>query len=58
MATADDAADDLIKDFLEVNGHEPPENWDRSYNKKQCPECGGLHDKSASLCSVCGWRPR
>ncbi|MFB6149351.1 MAG: HVO_0416 family zinc finger protein [Halobacteriales archaeon] len=46
---------DMFDRFLEQRGHETPETWDRNYNKKQCPECGGLHDLSASECSVCGW---
>ncbi|MFB6300451.1 MAG: HVO_0416 family zinc finger protein [Halobacteriales archaeon] len=47
--------EDMFDRFLEQRGHDTPETWDRSYNKKQCPECGGLHDLSASECSVCGW---
>lgn len=47
--------DDLFDQFLARRGHEVPESWDRSYNKKQCPDCGGLHDLGATVCSVCGW---
>ncbi|MDX1746911.1 MAG: HVO_0416 family zinc finger protein [Halobacteriales archaeon] len=53
MASA--RSDDLFDRFLAQRGHEPEQTWDRSYNKKQCPECGGLHDLAASACSVCGW---
>jgi hypothetical protein len=54
MASAPD--DDVFDQFLERRGHEPTESWDRSYNKKQCPDCGGLHELSASRCTVCGWQ--
>lgn len=47
--------DDLFDRFLERRGHDIEQTWDRSYNKKQCPECGGLHDLSAAHCTVCGW---
>jgi hypothetical protein len=58
MATAPDPDDDDIFDsFLADNGHEQVQRWERSFNKKQCPECGGLHDESAGTCSVCGWSP-
>jgi hypothetical protein len=50
--------DDLFDQFLADRGHATePVRWDRSYNKKQCPDCGGLHDQSATECSVCGWHP-
>jgi hypothetical protein len=50
--------DDLFDQFLSDRGHETePVRWDRSYNKLQCPDCGGLHPEGASECSVCGWRP-
>ncbi|PSQ42197.1 hypothetical protein BRD17_09100 [Halobacteriales archaeon SW_7_68_16] len=60
MASApDDAGDQLFDRFLSRNGHETgPVEWEREYNKKQCPECGGLHDLGADTCSVCGWGPR
>jgi hypothetical protein len=53
------ANDEVLDDFLSQRGHatERP-GWERSYNKKQCPDCGGLHDQSATVCSVCGWSPR
>ena len=54
MASASD--EDVFDRFLERRGHETEATWDREYNKKQCPECGGLHDLSATRCSVCGWR--
>jgi hypothetical protein len=54
MASAQD--EDVFDRFLERRGHETTQSWDRSYNKKQCPDCGGLHDLSASRCTVCGWR--
>jgi hypothetical protein len=47
----------MFDQFLERRGHETTESWDRSYNKKQCPDCSGLHDLSASQCTVCGWQP-
>lgn len=53
MASASN--DDLFDRFLAQRGHDVPETWDRSYNKKKCPECGGLHELSANSCSVCGW---
>jgi transposase len=56
MASAPDT-DSMLDAFLADRGHEVPETWDESYNKKQCPDCGGLHDSGAVECSVCGWRP-
>ncbi|MFB6129777.1 MAG: HVO_0416 family zinc finger protein [Salinigranum sp.] len=57
MAT-EPSEDELFDRFLDDRGHETePVRWDRSYNKKQCPDCGGLHDLSAQSCSVCGWEP-
>lgn len=54
MATSDDVLDD----FLSQRGHETTSGtWERSYNKKQCPDCGGLHDLDAGECSICGWAP-
>jgi len=59
MASAPSAEDDLFDEFLADRGHETDlVRWERSYNKKQCPECGGLHDEAATECGVCGWRPR
>jgi hypothetical protein len=50
--------DEMFDQFLSERGHETePVGWDESYNKLQCPECGGLHDTSATECSVCGWVP-
>ena len=51
--------DELFDQFLTDRGHEvETPRWETSYNKKQCPECSGLHDESAEACSVCGWDPR
>jgi ribosomal protein L37E len=48
----------MFDQFLSERGHETESvGWDESYNKLQCPECGGLHDTSATECSVCGWVP-
>jgi ribosomal protein L40E len=50
--------DELFDQFLNDRGHDTePVRWDRSYNKLQCPDCGALHDTSATDCSVCGWAP-
>jgi len=57
MATAPDPDDAVFDEFLADRGLETRETWERSYNKLQCPECGGLHDESATRCSVCGWAP-
>ena len=58
MASAQNTDDALFDEFLSANGHETtPAGWDHSYNKKQCPECGGIHDDEARQCSVCGWFP-
>ena len=59
MATApEDAGDDCFDQFLAQRGHEVErKRWERNYNKKQCPECGGLHESDATQCSVCGWTP-
>lgn len=56
MASAP-SSDDMFDEFLSRRGHETAQGWERSYNKKQCPECGGLHELSATDCSVCGWNP-
>jgi hypothetical protein len=55
MATATDP-DALLDEFIDSEG-DRPETWDRSYNKLQCPDCGGLHDEGSVECSVCGWAP-
>ncbi|MEZ3114482.1 HVO_0416 family zinc finger protein [Halobaculum sp. MBLA0147] len=58
MATAPSTDDDLFDEFLSTTGHDTgPTEWEESYNKKQCPDCGGVHDTAAAECSVCGWRP-
>jgi hypothetical protein len=50
--------DELFDEFLSDRGHEVEAvGWDENYNKKQCPECSGLHDTDATECSVCGWVP-
>ncbi len=50
--------DDLFDEFLTQRGHETQVvEWEDNYNKKQCPDCGALHDSTASTCSVCGWDP-
>ncbi len=57
MATAP-SSDDVFDEFLAQRGHETGQaGWERSYNKKQCPDCGGIHDTGAAECSVCGWSP-
>ncbi|MFC6826730.1 HVO_0416 family zinc finger protein [Halopelagius fulvigenes] len=58
MASAPNPDDALFDQFLDDRGHEVTESdWEASYNKKQCPECGALHDQSADDCTVCGWDP-
>ena len=50
--------DELFDEFLSDRGHETEAvGWDDNYNKKQCPDCGALHDDGATTCSVCGWQP-
>jgi transposase len=56
MATAP-SSDDMFDEFLSQRGHEVDDGWEENYNKKQCPDCGGLHESTASECSVCGWTP-
>lgn len=57
MATVpNDSEEELIDQFLSQRGHETA-SWETEYNKKQCPECGGIHDTEAVTCSVCGWSP-
>ncbi len=54
----DDIGDELIDRFMTQRGLDGGAvRWEESYNKKQCPECGGVHDTTATVCSVCGWRP-
>jgi len=59
MATApDDAGDELIDQFLTQRGHGVEgDGWNQSYNKRQCPDCGGINESDATQCSVCGWTP-
>ncbi len=57
MATAPNPTDDIVDEFLAARGHETPQRWHRDANKKQCPECYGLHDMGAMQCAVCGWHP-
>jgi len=58
MASAPPSDDALFDQFLSDRGHEVESaSWEESYNKKQCPDCGALHDMSATVCSVCGWTP-
>lgn len=58
MASAEHSSDELFDEFLADRGHDTRDvDWELSYNKKQCPECSGLHDTAATECSVCGWRP-
>ncbi|MFB6189573.1 MAG: HVO_0416 family zinc finger protein [Halapricum sp.] len=57
MASAP-SGDDMFDEFLSQRGHDTDSaGWEHSYNKKQCPDCGGLHDGSATECRVCGWSP-
>ena len=51
-------SDEMFDEFLSQRGHEVDDvGWEENYNKKQCPDCGGLHESAASECSVCGWTP-
>lgn len=52
-----DDTSDVVDDFLTARGLNEGEDWDKSYNKKQCPDCGGIHDSDATKCNVCGWLP-
>jgi hypothetical protein len=56
MSSAQSPDDSLLDEFLEDRGHDT-QTWEESYNKKQCPECGGLHEADARTCAVCGWGP-
>jgi len=57
MASAQ-GTDDMFDAFLTRRGHDvDTPRWEKSYNKKQCPDCGGLHDTTATECTVCGWSP-
>ena len=56
MATASN--EDMFDEFLAQRGHETTHvGWEENFNKKQCPECSGLHSAEASECTVCGWTP-
>jgi len=58
MATAPDSDDgDLFDEFLSRRGHAPDAAWEQEYNKKRCPECGGVHDPDATQCTACDWTP-
>lgn len=51
-------SEELMNDFLESRGHAVrDQDWDESYNKKQCPVCGGVHPTTAMSCDSCGWEP-
>lgn len=55
MATA---GDDVLDEFLMDRGNGTEgQAWVRDQNKKQCPECSGLHELDAVECTVCGWTP-
>ena len=47
----------LFEEFLAQRGHETDAGWDERYHKKQCPECGGIHETDATECTVCGLSP-
>ncbi|MFB6196649.1 MAG: HVO_0416 family zinc finger protein [Halobacteriaceae archaeon] len=58
MASSPDPdTESLIDEFLSRKDTNEIVTWDQSYNKLQCPECGGLHEESASKCDICGWAP-
>jgi len=57
MSSARSSDDALIEEFLTQRGHESVETWETSYSKLQCPDCGGLHESTATNCSICGWAP-
>ncbi|PSP69733.1 hypothetical protein BRC80_10515 [Halobacteriales archaeon QH_9_66_26] len=59
MATPPNDADAEVDEFLAQRGHETESpGWEESYNKKQCPDCGGIHAADATSCTVCDWSPR
>jgi len=48
----------MFDEFLDQRGHDTEAvGWEENHNKKQCPDCGGLHESGATECSVCGWSP-
>lgn len=54
MATVEDS---FLDEFLtDSRGGDRP-TWERDHNKKQCPDCGGIHELDAVECTVCGWSP-
>jgi len=58
MGATPTGADDVFDQFLTDRGHETePVGWEQNRRKKQCPDCGGLHDDAATSCTVCGWTP-
>ena len=56
-STSGDASEEVIDQFMTRRDLSESARWEESYNKKQCPECGGVHEPSATACSVCGWTP-
>ncbi len=56
MGSGDTDTEALMDSFLESRGHDTS-TWEQDYNKKQCPDCGGIHTTNASKCTVCGWEP-
>ncbi|MFP4590753.1 MAG: HVO_0416 family zinc finger protein [Halobacteriales archaeon] len=59
MGSAPNEIGDSVEQFLIRRGHETSDpDWLWNGNKKQCPECYGLHSGAALQCSVCGWTPR
>jgi hypothetical protein len=58
MSSAQSDTDVLIDALLHTGGHPTaPTRWGRSYRKLQCPECGAIHDPTATRCKVCAWQP-
>lgn len=58
MGATPDGTDDVFDQFLSTRGHTTESvGWEHDRRKKQCPECGGLHDDGATACAVCGWVP-
>lgn len=50
--------DDMFDEFLSQRGHDvEATGWEDNYNKKQCPDCGALHETDGTECTVCGWSP-
>jgi len=58
MGATPDGTDDVFDRFLSMRGHSTESvGWERDRQKKQCPDCYGLHDITATVCTVCGWTP-